>query len=822
MSSSEMTTPSIPPPQLNTLAENGSEPTDAMKQYCREIGIPEPHRIELADLDKQHDKYVVKMTPAPKLMPTSCGIDFDAGAVLLLTPPKAVKHYHHSIHPHEETVWFIAHFPLHEYVIGRIGVGRCKPINPKHTFPAPLVDFMENPYAAMRISPRESLVDRIDPPSIPSSSSTTKPLGSDEGIITNILPFDPSYVYSPSSILVVGSSGSGTSSPIFHLLAGLKKPFEQAYAWSLNPATREVLASVMPKENIFSSFDEKVFVEKAKAAEIEFGARHSSKFDEGLTAMTHHQFGTSTFIFDGIFAESAARGSKVLQDFWKWSRHTGATSITTASDLSEIPASLRPCFGCVVVAHNGNPHSLQPKNGCFQFFEDNFGIGKRSEYLSAFDRMCTTKDQCLVSVTRGRFQGVYSWKFSHFEQLGAFTLVFGYTGNPPRADDQRLVEKVTISNNVPMSSSSTKDSVDLIEKVVYIRPFNPSFIQLPSSVLIIGEPGSGKTSLMCNLLAAFEKPFKHAYAWSLNSATREFLASIMPKENIFSTFDENVLAEKQALVEKSNFAIGDGNKFGKSKCGNSIFIFDGILTNPSYKNNKVLCQFWALSRHYGITSITTAFAANDISASSRFSFGTVLLTHNWRQQSVRPRNECFQFFENAFGADRRIEFLAAWDQVCTAVDHSMISVRFGGSYGVYYWKYLKIAELDPFTLVEGYQHPILKEAEPSTSSATSTIPSTVVELSTKTSSPDADIVKRHRKIIKLLSSTLLSVAIQVGEEADDPEGDDSIASACTKIYQQLNEFTLSPATFDEGKFARKLRKLREGLDYLLNRNMTSS
>lgn len=125
--------------------------------------------------------------------------------------------------------------------------------------------------------------------------------------------------------------------------------------------------------------------------------------------------------------------------------------------------------------------------------------------------------------------------------------------------------------------------------------------RLPTSMLVIGRSGSGKTNAVINLLQKehlLKDCFDYIYLFSGIKPDEELLKPLkIPKSQVFIDFEEDDVKKIMTKMENTVESIG------MAKTPSVLFLFDDILGKPKFLKSSTMSKLITTNRHMNITCI---------------------------------------------------------------------------------------------------------------------------------------------------------------------------------------------------------------------------
>ena len=173
---------------------------------------------------------------------------------------------------------------------------------------------------------------------------------------------------------------------------------------------------------------------------------------------------------------------------------------------------------------------------------------------------------------------------------------------------------------------------------INIERWNDNF-KLDTTILLVGKRGSGKTSLLKQLLFNIRNKVDVCIAMTPTISTQKDLSKILPSEFIYPSWNEKViknLFEQQKKMLKKGSAI-------KHVC----LVCDDLMYDKKLMRGKTMREIFQNGRHYHITLICTAQYLFDLDPSQRSNTDICLcLAENVHSNKEKLFKTFFGFFEN--------------------------------------------------------------------------------------------------------------------------------------------------------------------------------
>lgn len=125
---------------------------------------------------------------------------------------------------------------------------------------------------------------------------------------------------------------------------------------------------------------------------------------------------------------------------------------------------------------------------------------------------------------------------------------------------------------------------------VIIKEFNLNDIKPNSKLVIIGKPGSGKSTLIKDMLKSFRHLFPVAKIFSGTEDNNHFYSGIYPDHFIFSEYTEE---EIEKFIERQKKCIGE--KVANPKC---VLTIDDCSDDPKFFKRPLFQKIYKNGRHW--------------------------------------------------------------------------------------------------------------------------------------------------------------------------------------------------------------------------------
>lgn len=168
--------------------------------------------------------------------------------------------------------------------------------------------------------------------------------------------------------------------------------------------------------------------------------------------------------------------------------------------------------------------------------------------------------------------------------------------------DPKLEKKDDKRRKTKVKSLAVKPVIEI--KDDYTDPPNPNLLRLPFSLLLVAPKGSGKTTVLHNILVWYFEYFDNIFIFSptvnMDIKWRMLIEDLdIPPENLFTSYQEGIVSQLMGMIKDFNDGV-DENK-DKMK---TLMIFDDIVESlPKGKKISALNKLAMNHRHYNVSHI---------------------------------------------------------------------------------------------------------------------------------------------------------------------------------------------------------------------------
>ena len=188
-----------------------------------------------------------------------------------------------------------------------------------------------------------------------------------------------------------------------------------------------------------------------------------------------------------------------------------------------------------------------------------------------------------------------------------------------------------------------------------IRPFDPSTMKPTATVLLLGARGTGKSTLLNDIMYHVHRNFNFGIAMSPTEESTESLSAIMPRSCVFDDFAEDAVG-RMLRYQKKMVKLGGRNMF---------IIMDDCAYDTRTLKGKNIREVFMNGRHRKIFIINAVQYMMDVPSFLR---GQVDYVFAMRDNIIDQREKLWKFFFGMFSDYK--DFSAVMDQ-CTQ-DHNCL------------------------------------------------------------------------------------------------------------------------------------------------------
>lgn len=157
-----------------------------------------------------------------------------------------------------------------------------------------------------------------------------------------------------------------------------------------------------------------------------------------------------------------------------------------------------------------------------------------------------------------------------------------------------------------------------------ISHFDPRSVPPTSVMLIVGKRGTGKSTLLCDLMYHNRKKFDCGLVFSATEEANGYWGQYMPSAFVYNDFDEGALARFVSAMKATN--KGRTKESGNLRYG--FVIFDDTAASKMLRTNKDIRTILFNGRHFGIFTAIVLQYALDIPPELRSQVDYVCLLRN--------------------------------------------------------------------------------------------------------------------------------------------------------------------------------------------------
>lgn len=209
-----------------------------------------------------------------------------------------------------------------------------------------------------------------------------------------------------------------------------------------------------------------------------------------------------------------------------------------------------------------------------------------------------------------------------------------------------------------------------------IKYWDPSKMRPGAVLLIIGRRGSGKSTLMEDLLSYRRLDLKRGVCVSATERSNEFWGKHIPKCMIHHEYSDSITRDLFRMQKKIKAQTG--------RIEPAFAIFDDLLFDKSFVKSKYTRQIFMNGRHHGLFTIVSAQYIMDVPPGLRANIDYVLcLQDNIRTNRERVYNYFAGMFED-FGSFDECMKACTENNEAMVLDQTSLSYKISDC--VYFYK----------------------------------------------------------------------------------------------------------------------------------------
>ena len=171
-----------------------------------------------------------------------------------------------------------------------------------------------------------------------------------------------------------------------------------------------------------------------------------------------------------------------------------------------------------------------------------------------------------------------------------------------------------------------------------IRPFDPSSMKSDATVLVVGKRGTGKSTLLNDILYHMRDKLQFGIAMSPTEEATETLAEIMPRSCVYDSFDDAAVAR---ILNFQKHAV----KSKKQSFRSMFIILDDCMYDAATLKGKNIREVFMNGRHRKIFFINAVQYMMDIPSALR---GQIDYVFAMRDNIINQREKLWKFFFGMF------------------------------------------------------------------------------------------------------------------------------------------------------------------------------
>jgi hypothetical protein len=180
---------------------------------------------------------------------------------------------------------------------------------------------------------------------------------------------------------------------------------------------------------------------------------------------------------------------------------------------------------------------------------------------------------------------------------------------------------------------------------IKVRRFDPSTMRANATVLMSGKRGTGKTTLINDIMYHNRDKFRFGVGMSPTDDTTDALGAFIPNSCVYDEFDEGALQRMLTVQKKAG--RGPPEKFHNVFC-----VLDDCAFDKKTFSNKAIREVFMNGRHRKIFIINSIQYVMDMPAGLRGQFDYVFATRN---DNHDEKEKLWKYFFGMFPSFRSFE-----------------------------------------------------------------------------------------------------------------------------------------------------------------------
>ena len=443
------------------------------------------------------------------------------------------------------------------------------------------------------------------------------------------------------NILIIGKQGSGKTTLINDILYHIRKKVNTAFAISPASDSQQMFRSCLPESHVYSDYSPEIIQNLISTMTNLKNHSETKNIDVGLIA-------------DNSMHQKEIWNSKEMREICMNGRHYNLWFITSVQNLVDIGPDVQSQIDYVFVFKN---NTISNRQKLYKYF---FGLFEKFEDFCTVLDNCTNNYECLVldntKISGNIEDSLYYYKanldIQNFKVGNKnFSLPFQNKKNHIKSTDNKKEYKSNIRNPSDVSDVDSANNIyneniiKPLKNILKINKFSMDNIKPRRNILIIGRRGTGKTTLINDILYHIQKKLDTAYA--ICHDNREIFESHLPKSNVYNNYSPEFIQE--LMQELINLKEQKENK-------NIGLIFDDCMYEKGIMKTKELREIHLNGIDCGLWFINSFQYLMDIEPDIRSTIDYVFI---FRDKTLSSRQKLHQNFFNIF---------KNFDDFCTVFD----------------------------------------------------------------------------------------------------------------------------------------------------------